>query len=809
MSARNTRAGGAYVEVYAKTEKAERALKRMANRMRAFGNQTKAIGRGMVMGGALAIAGLVPVIATLANFQDKVSAVKAVTGATADEMATLATKAKELGAATSFSATQVAEAMVELGRAGFNPKEIDQAIESMLSLSRATDTELAEATAIAGASLRQFNLEASEMGRVTDVLTATANGSAQTLTDLGEALKPVAPIAAEAGESIEKVSASIAILANNGIKGSLAGSALARAYKNLSSDKVAETLKSIGVDAVDVNKNLKTMSVILAEVGKATADMGSAQKLNIFETLFGRGQAAALKLAGAGSQFDSILEKIEKSGGIAKKTAEEMDNNVGGKLRKMMSALEGSMIRLGEAMQPVLEPMIKDVTEFLGVTIEWISQNEELVQTILTVTVGVTALGAAVFIAGAAISAGGMIVTGFRATLVGLRVALSSTTVLMTGFGLAMGVGVLAMMVVTVGQLTNELSGLNDELERSDRATRKLNKKQGSRHIETEQEIDAIKNPEGRRKALERELVKAKKEKAGLSWRMKGSEKRVKDTGGIVQKFANLGAENKAAKTELNQARILYDTAEGHVDRLQKKLEKLKKAEGTKKGKAISGGTIVDSGQDVPAFDESEFSQKSFVDQVLGDIQTPAQKFSEFVENLSAALERGDITEQQYDRSFELNKAKILKPEKSEKQQDLESFADQVNDQTKTPLEEFKQRMENLNNAVSQGLVDEKSANKFRDEESKQLVQSMGLEDRQQDASHRANKAVEVGSSDGLNAIMSAAFQPKSSDEKQVKHLASLVAKMSTSDASLVKIANYLQNSQVIKETNWSGGSAS
>src|SRR5690606_20951639 len=115
------------------------------------------------------------------------------TGATEQEFGSLREEAKRLGAETSFSARQVADAMAELGRAGFTPTQILASTEAVLALSRATDTELARATEIAGAALRGFNLDVTEMGRVTDVLTATANGSAQTLEDLFEAFKPVAP----------------------------------------------------------------------------------------------------------------------------------------------------------------------------------------------------------------------------------------------------------------------------------------------------------------------------------------------------------------------------------------------------------------------------------------------------------------------------------------------------------------------------------------------------------------------------------------------------------------------------------------
>ncbi|MDO5567118.1 MAG: phage tail tape measure protein, partial [Planctomycetia bacterium] len=102
-------------------------------------------------------------------------AVSAVTGATETEFESLTEKAKLLGRTTSYTAAQVAGAMLELGRAGFDPTEIDAAIAGMLDLARATGTDLAEATIYAGNTLRSFNLPATEMTRVCDILVATAN----------------------------------------------------------------------------------------------------------------------------------------------------------------------------------------------------------------------------------------------------------------------------------------------------------------------------------------------------------------------------------------------------------------------------------------------------------------------------------------------------------------------------------------------------------------------------------------------------------------------------------------------------------
>jgi len=113
-------------------------------------------------------------VKTYAEFDDVMRGVKAVTGAVGKEFEMLTEKAKFLGRTTSYTSSQIAGAMLELGRAGFAPKEIDDSIAGILDLARATKTDLSETTRIAASALRAFNLPAAEMGRICDVLVAKA-----------------------------------------------------------------------------------------------------------------------------------------------------------------------------------------------------------------------------------------------------------------------------------------------------------------------------------------------------------------------------------------------------------------------------------------------------------------------------------------------------------------------------------------------------------------------------------------------------------------------------------------------------------
>lgn len=460
--AQGIRAGKAFVELYANDDKLTRGLRTAQRKLQRFSATVNKIGMSMVKFATLAA---IPIALSLkigANFEDQMSKVKAVTTGTAEEFERLNKTAKELGRTTSFTATQVSEGMVSLGRAGFSRSEIDQAISGVLNLARATDTELALAAEIAGASLRQFNLEATESGRVTDVLTATANGSAQTLEDLGEALKYAAPIAAEAGDSIEATSAAIGLMANNGIKGTMAGTALARAYKNLSADKTADMMKSIGVAVADANGNMRPMADILRDIGKATASMGNKQRLAIFEELFGRGQAAALKLANAGAKFDDMLQKIEQSGGLAAKAAKEMDNNLGGSFRKFMSAAEGIAIAIKDALEGPAMAILDYLTEVAGSITKFIEENKGLVKVIAGVIIAVGALGAALLTVGAAagfisFAIGGLLTAG--TALAGVLGFLASPMAAMLAATVAIGaaLGALVSWFMKSGELFKQL----------------------------------------------------------------------------------------------------------------------------------------------------------------------------------------------------------------------------------------------------------------------------------------------------------------------------------------------------------------
>jgi len=303
--------------------------------------------------------------------------------------------AQKLGRETSFTAKQVADGMVALGRMGFSPKEIEAAIQPMLDLARATGTELGEAADIAANSMRIFGIEAGKMSSVADILTATANGSAQTLTDLFEALKMAGPQAKAAGENITNTAGAIGVLANFGIKGSLAGTALRKSFSQFAKIKVQDQLKAFGVETVQANGDLRKMADIMADVGNVMNAMPTADRIVFAEDIFDiRGSLAGLSLGGNVKDLESFIAKLQDVDGTARQTAQEMDAGLGGSFRMLMSAVEGAMNAVAKALEGTLQPLVDKLTAVTLAVIEWLEANASMVTGFAVAVAGAAALEA-------------------------------------------------------------------------------------------------------------------------------------------------------------------------------------------------------------------------------------------------------------------------------------------------------------------------------------------------------------------------------------------------------------------------------
>ena len=470
-SAQGIRAGQAFVEITARDQALIKSLARASAKLKAFEMSVRDLGTQLIRATAVAALPFAAATRTFANFSDQMAKVRAVTGASEQDFNRLNELAKELGRTTSFTASEVAAAMVELGRAVFAPDAILASTAAVLDLARATDTELARAAEIAGGVLRGFNLDVSESARVADVLVSAANNSSQGLDDIGEAMKFVAPLAKEAGASLEDTAAAIGILANNNLKGTVAGTALARAYKNLSTELAQRKLREFGIEAVDSSGNIRDLSTILAELGESTRELGSAKRLSIFEDLFGRASAAALKLASPDAQIEDLQQKLLDAQGTARRTAETMDDTLGGGFRRLMSAVEGVAIAVGESLDKTFRSWADTLSNISAWITKVIEKNRDLVVTIAKVVAIAGAAGAALVVVGTVLAGLGTVLGGLAslASIVGTAIGLIGTALgaLLSPIGLitAALVGLGAVFLTSTQTGAEALSFLKEQFE--------------------------------------------------------------------------------------------------------------------------------------------------------------------------------------------------------------------------------------------------------------------------------------------------------------------------------------------------------
>jgi TP901 family phage tail tape measure protein len=436
----HVRAGGAYVELTARSAQFLKGLEAAQKRLKSFGASTRLVGTKLT---GLGVAAAAPVGASLAvytSFDDAIRAAGAAANATGATLESLRNKAKHLGATTSFSASEVASLMTELGRAGFSPKQIEEMTGAVMNLARATGTDATVSSGIMSATIRQFSLEATDAVRVSDRLTAAANMSFNSVESLGEALEYAGPVAANANMSLEETLAILGTLGNLGIQGSEAGTALRRLL-TLGAAESEKFQKVFGVATKDAQGNARDLVDILGEVAAASANMGTGDRAQAFNEVFGlMGITSASAIGKTVTDTKKLLADLKKSNGIADKTARDMDAGIGGAFRILKSSIEGVAIAIGESLDLSVTKMMKAISRALSGLIEWIGKNQEVVKKVALIVAGVVAVGAAFIGIGSAAGVAAFAVGGLASmfSLVGTAIGVLVTMIgaLFTPIGL-------------------------------------------------------------------------------------------------------------------------------------------------------------------------------------------------------------------------------------------------------------------------------------------------------------------------------------------------------------------------------------
>lgn len=301
------------------------------------------------------------------DFEAQMSRVQAISGATGKELEELRSQAVELGADTSFSASEAAQGMENLAAAGFETNEIMDAMPGLLDLAAASGEDLASSSDIAASTLRGFGLAAEDAGHVADVLAENANRTNSSVTETGEAMKYIAPLARAAGISLEETAAAIGIMANAGIQGSQAGTTLRGALSRLSkpTDDMQQAMDELGVSFYDSKGKMLSLADQVGMLQSAMEGMTDEQKNNYLVTLYGQEALSgmlALINEGPGS-LESLTAAYEECDGAAQTAATTMQDNLKGAVEELSGSAESLGIVFYDSVAGSLKEAAQSATE--------------------------------------------------------------------------------------------------------------------------------------------------------------------------------------------------------------------------------------------------------------------------------------------------------------------------------------------------------------------------------------------------------------------------------------------------------------
>ncbi|WIF94311.1 phage tail tape measure protein [Caminicella sporogenes] len=340
--------------------KLSNTMQNVGNKIKSVGNKMKDVGKSLTTKVTMPLAGIGAVsVKTAIDFEASMSEVKAITGATGEEFEKLENLAKQMGANTSKSATESAQAIKYMGLAGWDTTQIMEGLEPILRLSEAGNLDLARASDLVTDSMSALGITTKELPTYLDQLAQTSRSSNTNIDALAEAFILAGGSFKNLNTPLDEANALLGILANRGIKGSEAGNSLNSILINLTSGagQAGKAMQELGLSAFDNEGKFKGITVVLQELRQKLSGMTEEQKNTYLAMIGGKTQISTLNalLDGLGNEYESLRNKIQNSNGALNDMATTMQDNLKGKITKLKSALEGAALSIADTLIPIVE----------------------------------------------------------------------------------------------------------------------------------------------------------------------------------------------------------------------------------------------------------------------------------------------------------------------------------------------------------------------------------------------------------------------------------------------------------------------
>lgn len=408
----------------AKLKNSARQWERAGKQIQNAGKSITAVGASITTAVTVPIVGAgVAAIKVAADFEEGMSGVQAICGATGGELQALSEKAQEMGAKTKFSATEATDAFKYMAMAGWNASEMTAGIEGIMYLAGATGEDLAQTSDIVTDALTAFGLTADDTSMFVDVLAQAANRSNTDVSLLGESFKYVAPVAGAMKYNVQDISVALGLMANNGVKASTAGTSLRSWISRMAAPTkaVSTAMSELGLSMEDSKGKTKDFAAIMQETRDAFAGLTESQKSQYASTLAGKsGMSGLLAIVNSSDKdFADLTSAIYDADGACKQMYDTAQNNLTGQLTILKSTVESIGIAFGNK----LVPYIKKGTEWLqSMADKFNSLSDAQQDQIIKVALVAAAVGPAILVfgkmvtmVGTAVSMVGKVGKAFRA----------------------------------------------------------------------------------------------------------------------------------------------------------------------------------------------------------------------------------------------------------------------------------------------------------------------------------------------------------------------------------------------------------
>ncbi len=431
------------------------------------------------------------------SFEAGMSNVAAISGATSTEVDRLTEKAQEMGAKTKFSATEAADAFGYMAMAGWKTEDMLGGIEGIMNLAAASGADLATTSDIVTDALTAMGYSAEDAGNLADVMAAASSNANTNVEMMGATFQYAAPIIGALGYSMEDAAVSIGLMANAGIKGEKAGTALRSILNRLSAPpkECAEAMDALGISLTDSEGNMKDLDVVMGDLRKAFDGLSETQETQYAKQIAGQEAMSGLLaiVNAAPEDYDRLTKAVENSTGAASKMAETMTDNVAGDITLLKSKVEGIMIKVFNKASKSIRKSFDSVSKGLD-KINWnkfaknigkvaeaaadffnfmIDHGDQVVSVIEAIAVG--------FVTFKAVS----IISSVASAFTGLFTAVQAGTGIMTALNTAIG-------LTPVGIIATAAAGLTGLLVLAVKHKKALQEQQEAQYGLTEAQQEAI-----------------------------------------------------------------------------------------------------------------------------------------------------------------------------------------------------------------------------------------------------------------------------------------------------------------------------